>query len=472
MKQYGDDPLIRSMSKDKPKIPGLTTATVIFFLLGIGNLLPWNAFITASAYFFQRFCDTEFVDTFESFFSFTTTICQFITLAALVRWGSDFSLDVKIVYPLGISALCFAICSLFVIIHDISGNTLFAITLLLTAATGMLAAFVQGGTVGIAALFPPSCMNAVMTGQSFSGLTISIMNFIITASATRTGACIDDDESDDSCSYDETSYSALAFFLLATIVLLICILGFKYLEKMQITEHYVTKGAEGDSDIKYGLLDGDVDISNPITNNTAIENNVAIANDGSGGDDADTSNSNSSDLIFQTFKDVIIPAVSVTNCFVVTIGIFPAVLVLFESTQYCDSSLRIWNDLFIPFLFVIYNLGDFSGRNCAGYFRPLFTAENIWILSFSRWAFVPLFIHCNISGVKEPWFASDVFPMIFVFLLGLSNGYTTSLCMMQGPSLVPVTRASLAGNIMLFMLVGGLLGGSLFSFLWVAVAKA
>jgi hypothetical protein len=57
-------------------------------------------------------------------------------------------------------------------------------------------------------------------------------------------------------------------------------------------------------------------------------------------------------------------------------------------------------------------------------------------------------------------------------VLGLSNGYTTSLCMMQGPSLVPVTRASLAGNIMLFMLVGGLLGGSLFSFLWVAVAKA
>jgi hypothetical protein len=37
---------------------GAMTAYVIFFILGIGNLLPWNAFITAAGYFHQRFCNT------------------------------------------------------------------------------------------------------------------------------------------------------------------------------------------------------------------------------------------------------------------------------------------------------------------------------------------------------------------------------------------------------------------------------
>ena len=34
-------------------------AYAIMFYQGIGNLLPWNAFITAAAYFKGRFCGTS-----------------------------------------------------------------------------------------------------------------------------------------------------------------------------------------------------------------------------------------------------------------------------------------------------------------------------------------------------------------------------------------------------------------------------
>ena len=49
--------------------PEDSLAYFIFFLLGIGSLLPWNAFITASAYYKARFCGTPFFVNFEAFFS-------------------------------------------------------------------------------------------------------------------------------------------------------------------------------------------------------------------------------------------------------------------------------------------------------------------------------------------------------------------------------------------------------------------
>jgi len=81
---------------------------------------------------------------------------------------------------------------------------------------------------------------------------------------------------------------------------------------------------------------------------------------------------------------------------------------------------------------------------------------------------VPLFVHCNIGdNATSNIFMSDFFPIFFTLMLGVSNGYVTSLCMMFGPSMVPPHRASLASTIMLFLLTWGLLGGAVTSFAWV-----
>lgn len=173
--------------------------------------------------------------------------------------------------------------------------------------------------------------------------------------------------------------------------------------------------------------------------------------------------------IFEIFDIIRVPALAVFINFTVTLSLFPALTVLLESSQKCKSSERFYNDLYVPIFFLMYNFFDFVGRIVAGLTAPsgLFTAENIWMGAASRAVFYPLFLLCNLSNSRLPvLFKDDAFPFIFMILFALSSGYVGNHCMMFGASRPAVAPkdASLAGSIMVFSLIGGLLIGSCLSF--------
>jgi hypothetical protein len=176
--------------------------------------------------------------------------------------------------------------------------------------------------------------------------------------------------------------------------------------------------------------------------------------------------SHSLDHIMSVFAQIRTPALSVIFTFLVTIGLFPSLTVFLESQDKCKSdNNRFTNDLYVPFFFLMFNLFDFIGRVTAGSFDHVFTADNIWIPAAARVVFFPLFLLCRISGSQLPVvFASDAFPIIFMMLFALSNGYVASSCMMLGGSIVPPKESSLAGTIMVFSLTFGLLCGAMASF--------
>lgn len=177
--------------------------------------------------------------------------------------------------------------------------------------------------------------------------------------------------------------------------------------------------------------------------------------------------------VVRVFKEVMIPALSVTAVFSVTIGLFPSLTVLIESTEKCHSSSRFSNDLFIPFMFLMFNLFDLVGRLVAGAFPCPFTPQTIWIPAALRFVFFPLFLFCNVSGSSLPiWFNHDAFPILFMILFAFSSGYVASNCMMMGPTLTKPSDSQLAGTIMVFCLTIGLLCGASLSFLAVAISKA
>ena len=167
-----------------------------------------------------------------------------------------------------------------------------------------------------------------------------------------------------------------------------------------------------------------------------------------------------------------IPAFSVMFTFVVTIAIFPALIVSLQSTQRCQSSERFYNDLFVPFLFLLYNLSDFTGRVLANHLTCPFTADNVWIASASRIVFVPLFLLCKVSSSQLPLiFNSDACPILFIVLFALSNGYVASCSMMLGAAMITGRDSSLAGTIMVFCLTLGLCLGAVSSFLVVFISQ-
>jgi hypothetical protein len=177
--------------------------------------------------------------------------------------------------------------------------------------------------------------------------------------------------------------------------------------------------------------------------------------------------------IYQVFQQIKTPALSVTFVFLVTIGLFPCLTVFLESKSKCnDVNNRFQNDMFVPFFFVMFNLFDFIGRVAAGALRPLFTASNVWIGAAARIVFFPLFLLCRVSNSQLPVvFGDDAFPIVFMMLFALSNGYVASSCMMLGSSGVSARESSLAGTIMIFSLTFGLLCGATFSFLTVYISQ-
>jgi equilibrative nucleoside transporter 1/2/3 len=80
-----------------------------------------------------------------------------------------------------------------------------------------------------------------------------------------------------------------------------------------------------------------------------------------------------------------------------------------------------------------------------------------------RTCFVPLFVLCNYQPrlhLTVVLFQSDLYPMFFICLLGLSHGYLSTLALIYGPKIVSRDLAEATGVVMSFYISMGLMLGS------------
>jgi solute carrier family 29 (equilibrative nucleoside transporter), member 1/2/3 len=226
----------------------------------------------------------------------------------------------------------------------------------------------------------------------------------------------------------------------------------------------------------------DDDIQNPLIEPSTHEDESALSNNSNNGNmtrtDEDSRVADTAALswakITEVYSQIRIPSMSVFFVFMVTIGIFPSLIVLLESENNCKDvhGDRFSNDLYVPFFFLLFNLFDLVGRITAGAIPPVFNAGNIWMGSVARLIFFPLFLFSNVSNSQLPvLFKSDAFPIIFMILMAFTNGYVASLSMMIGASTVAAKDAPIAGTIMVFSLTVGLFMGACTSFLTVVISQ-
>eukprot|EP00428_Durinskia_dybowskii_P075318 CAMPEP_0170400802 /NCGR_PEP_ID=MMETSP0117_2-20130122/24685_1 /TAXON_ID=400756 /ORGANISM="Durinskia baltica, Strain CSIRO CS-38" /LENGTH=470 /DNA_ID=CAMNT_0010657561 /DNA_START=133 /DNA_END=1545 /DNA_ORIENTATION=- len=454
----------------------------IMFYEGIGNLFPWNAFITASNYYGQRFCGTSFESNFENFFSITYTLSQTIGLALSVIYQNKLSLRSKIVYPLTWWAVVFAITSILVTIDDIDPNLLFWITLISACLCGSFGAILSGGLFGLGAMFPPAYTSALMNGQGVAGLTVAVSSMLTSLATSPIDDCSDDNAGDDGDCSQSIDFSALAYFIIATLILGSCVFAFLALNQFSFARYYIARADAGSTAIKNPDIvspfidvlsdDGSPDDAEAVPKRRISAEEAApfahLDDDG----EVETTGALSYAKLSSVYSQIWIPSMTVFFVFVVTIAIFPSLIVLLESEKKCNSNERIFNDLYVPFFFFLFNFFDLIGRVSAGWITPLFTPKNVWIGAAVRVVFFFLFLFSNVGGSQLPvLFKSDAFPIIFMILMATSNGYVASLCMMMGASAVSVKDAPIAGTIMVFSLTIGLFGGACMSFLVVLISQ-
>jgi len=149
----------------------------------------------------------------------------------------------------------------------------------------------------------------------------------------------------------------------------------------------------------------------------------------------------------------VLPALAVVfNIFFTTLAVWPALTTEVPSYNFPYLQETRWWSLILLFLFAAM---DCTGRLLVEY-RWIITKDNIWVFAVLRTLFIPLLI-CSVKG----WiFTNDIWSVLFISILGYTNGYLGSLSILLVNDWVDPRYTGLAGTFTGFTLNSGLVVGA------------
>nr|XP_020843531.1 equilibrative nucleoside transporter 1-like isoform X2 [Phascolarctos cinereus] len=436
---------------------------LIFFMLGLGTLLPWNFFMTATMYFKSRLgppqnnsgaLTEENRDLFattsspplkpnflNSIFNNGMTICAMLPLLVFTCLNSFLHQRIpqalRILGSMVAILLMFALTAVLVKV-DLDPIAFFTLTMIQIVIISSSGAILQGSLFGLAGLLPASYTVPIMSGQGLAGIFAAVAMIFTIASGS------------------ELEQSAFGYFIIACGVTVISILCYLVLPHLKFYQYYQQAKMEpvGEWEAKMDLI-------------RRGENSAKSGEEG-GMSKASTKNSPCErPSIIAILKQIWVLALSVCFIFIITICVFPSVTAEVQSTIAGTSD---WKNYFIPVsCFFTFNVFDCAGRS--------FTTLYMWPKKDSGWqlpalvvariVFVPLLMLCNVHPRKNlpVIFHHDAWFIIFMMFFAFSNGYLASLCMCFAPKTVKPSEAEAAGTVMVFFLALGLALGSLSSLL-------
>ncbi|GAX19315.1 hypothetical protein FisN_4Lh106 [Fistulifera solaris] len=493
----------------------------VFCLLGIGVLVPWNAFISAKDYFQARFCMAHMESTFVVLFTLSSVVSMGIILLTQWWWEqtrhrrllteepndqrSD-SCDENtskfwfVLVPFVTYVVIFVVQAIMVTsisMTGIAGWTLFS--LIVSGAINVVA---SAGVVAAATTFtrPGWAMSPFLQGQSLGGVAVSLANFAAAISKNPDeywkNSCshtLDGEISLDtrvlgeaqSCgNYYSIDWGMFIYFLVTALVLVMCVIGYSMIDALRLeVESYssTTTDFERESQrIGVELLpnadDDEEEIHHSQDRSIRDErldmssHNSYGAADGLLRDSVAGINESVTISAAQVLWLVREPTTCIFTTFVVTLALFPGWTSELTSIWRCNSHIRLANDLYTPITFLIFNIGDFMGRLMAGRYLE-FLRHRLVTASLLRVAFIPLLLSCDSSYGARFHIASDLYSFIVQVAFSVSNGLLLTVSFAHAPSLIASSNGNIESHtnrrmseILTFTVALGLLGGSLLSF--------
>lgn len=450
---------------------------LIFFMLGLGTLLPWNFFMTATQYFTNRLDMSQNVSlvtaelskdtqdpavptapspeqrkSLSSIFNNVMTLCAMLPLLFFTCLNSflhqRIPQSVRILGSLVAILLVFLVTAILVKVQ-LDALSFFVITMIKIMLINSFGAILQGSLFGLAGLLPASYTAPIMSGQGLAGLFASVAMICAIASGS------------------ELSESAFGYFITACVVVILAIICYLGLPRLEFYRYYQQLKLEepGEQETKLDLISKD---SSTACHLPGEEPRAGKEESGVSAPNSQSTSGNHS--IRAILKNISVLALSVCFIFTVTIGLFPAVTAEVKSS--IAGPNNAWGDYFIPVsCFLTFNIFDWLGRSLTAVFMwP--GKDSCWLPSLvvARLVFVPLLLLCNVQPRSLPVvFEHDAWYIFFMAAFAFSNGYLASLCMCFGPKKVKPAEAETAGAIMTFFLCLGLALGAILSFLLRAI---
>ncbi|RWR79955.1 Equilibrative nucleoside transporter 4 [Cinnamomum micranthum f. kanehirae] len=404
-------PLLLSSTPKENKIPkdSFYLAYIIYFILGAGFLLPWNAFITAVDYFTYLYPDASVDRVFAVVYMLVCLVILLLIIAfahkssAYARINAGLSLFV-------ISLLTVPVLDLVYVKGRTGLYSGYYVTIAAVALSGIADALVQGGVIGSAGELPERYMQATCAGTAASGVLVSVMRVITKAM------------------YPQDAHglrsSANLYFGVSIIFMAICLVCYNVAGKLPVIQYY--------NDLKMQAV-----------NEERVEKSIL-------GGSAWRS------TVWEVVGRVKWFGFGIFLIYLVTLSIFPGYI-----TE--DVHSQILKDWYSIILISGYNVFDLVGKSLPA----IYLLENAKIAiaaTVGRLLFYPLFLGC-LHGPK--FFRTEIPVSILTCLLGLTNGYFTAVLMILAPKSVPLQHAETAGIVIVLFLIIGLAVGSIVSWFWV-----
>uniref|UniRef100_A0A3P9A208 Solute carrier family 29 member 2 n=1 Tax=Esox lucius TaxID=8010 RepID=A0A3P9A208_ESOLU len=403
---------------------------IIFFILGLGTLLPWNFFMTASMYFNSRLNKAELSNGTVAarkeyyFDNWMTLLSQLPVLLCTLLNSFFYQRIPEMVRLAGSMIFIFLLFVLTAILVKIpmEEDRFFTVTMVTIWFINSFGAVLQGSLFGLVGQLPQKYSTLFMSGQGLAGTFAAIAMLISIASDT------------------DPETAALGYFItpcVGTLVTLICYLLLPRLVSDSVLPEYKRAsdqthrlGARGGPCLSQDYREG-------------VENDQARP---------------------PVSQQIWVKAFCVTFVFTITLAVFPAITVDVKT-----KFLGKWEPYFIPVCcFLLFNVGDWMGRTVTSLVQwPPKESRLLPVLVVSRVVFVPLLMLCNVQKRSHlpVLFNHDAIFTIFMALFSLSSGYCVCLSMSYAPQLVAPKDAETAGALMTFFLALGLSLGAALSFL-------
>lgn len=433
----GNIPAGTSTDDDDAPQDTWNAAYFVLLFLGVALLLTYNSFVAAPDYtsHYYRYAaqdkhlNSTMPHVWDHISSFITAVNMFPNLLCQIAMLSNYVQSIPVLKRLYFAIILNGVAMLLVPIapaFKIEEHAALAVLLIGDAVCGGATALLQSSAFAIAAQFPVSHMQAAMLGIGVSGTVVSLLQ-IITYGAIGS-------------SFEAVLKQSSVFFGIGVLALFGLVLILPLFRRNKFARYYILewkKQEEQDGEQQQQQF------RDPPPSSSAT-----------GAAEAEAETQVESTKTVDAMRVIgICKWNMLANFFVyyVTLTVFPGMGVSVDPSS-------DWYGIIIIFLF---NFGDFCGRMLCRFEMFLLKGKHTTLqrLSLCRVLFLPLFF----LSVKPREITSKVLPMVFMYLVGISNGFTSSQLMMWTPAMeeLEAHEKPVAGSAMSLSLLAGCSFGSL-----------
>ncbi|KAL1517052.1 hypothetical protein ABEB36_000867 [Hypothenemus hampei] len=448
-----------------PPADSFNVVYMSFILGGIGFLLPYNSFIMAMDYFKVRYPSTPVV--FDM--SLVYIVVALLTVLTNNFLVETFTLNSRINFGYIMSFFTL----IFVVVCEIwweawGTATSYTVNLAAVAVVSVGCTVQQSSFYGYTSMLPPKYTQAVMVGESTSGVFTSIVRVITKLIV------------------NELRGSTVYFFTVSVSTVLTCFAMYHMIRRSDFVQFYIAlcdrakthitleptedAGLIETNDVQYGILKiqtsppptgNQLSFANPAYEPSApvptykVEDVVVRGRQSvSTGPVGINAIKRGIQARWEVTKAIYPYMISICLVYFATLCIYPGV-----ASEVVSCALGSWMPIIMMALF---NASDLIGKmiaSGAGYW----TGARLVKCSIIRLVLIPLMIMC-VAPRESPRFSAEITAFINSILLGVTNGILGSVPMIQAPTKVEDRHRELTGNMMTLMYMLGLATGSLLAY--------